>query len=41
MRTDQEKNNLKKITDFADKSLLIVDDDNEDSYFLHSNKVLS
>ena len=28
MRTIQEKKNLQKITDFADKSLLIVDDDN-------------
>ena len=28
MGTEQEKKNLKKITDFADKSLLIVDDDN-------------
>ena len=28
MRTEQENKNLKKITDFADKSLLIVDDDN-------------
>ena len=28
MRTEQEKTNLQKITDFADKSLLIVDDDN-------------
>ena len=27
MRTEQEKTNLQKITDFADKSLLIVDDD--------------
>ena len=28
MKTDQEKTNIKKITDYADKSLLIVDDDN-------------
>ena len=28
MRTEQEKMNIQKITDFADKSLLIVDDDN-------------
>jgi two-component system response regulator RegA len=28
MRTIQEKKNLQKISDFADKSLLIVDDDN-------------
>ena len=28
MRTIQEKTNSRKITDFADKSLLIVDDDN-------------
>ena len=28
MRAQQEKTNLQKITDFADKSLLIVDDDN-------------
>ena len=28
MRTEQEKMNTQKITDFADKSLLIVDDDN-------------
>ena len=28
MRTEQEKANLQKISDFADKSLLIVDDDN-------------
>ena len=28
MRTEQEKNNMQKIADFADKSLLIVDDDN-------------
>jgi len=28
MRTDPEKRKLQKITDFADKSLLIVDDDN-------------
>jgi len=28
MRTEQEKTNLQKISDFADKSLLIVDDDN-------------
>ena len=28
MRTEQEKKNLQKINDFADKSLLIVDDDN-------------
>ena len=28
MRTEQEKINHQKITDFADKSLLIVDDDN-------------
>ena len=28
MRTEQEKINTQKITDFADKSLLIVDDDN-------------
>ena len=27
MRTEQEKTNLQKIADFADKSLLIVDDD--------------
>ena len=27
MRTEQEKKNLQKISDFADKSLLIVDDD--------------
>ena len=27
MRTDPEKIKLQKITDFADKSLLIVDDD--------------
>ena len=27
MRTEQEKNNTQKVTDFADKSLLIVDDD--------------
>jgi two-component system response regulator RegA len=27
MRTDQEKKNIQKIADFADKSLLIVDDD--------------
>ena len=28
MKTEQEKTNLQKISDFADKSLLIVDDDN-------------
>tara|TARA_B100000029_G_scaffold769_1_gene937 strand:+ start:989 stop:1561 length:573 start_codon:yes stop_codon:yes gene_type:complete len=28
MRTEQDKNKLQKIGDFADKSLLIVDDDN-------------
>ena len=28
MRTEQEKTNTQKITDFADKTLLIVDDDN-------------
>ena len=28
MKTEQEKTNTQKITDFADKSLLIVDDDN-------------
>ena len=28
MRMEREKINLQKITDFADKSLLIVDDDN-------------
>ena len=28
MRTEQEGKKLNKITDFADKSLLIVDDDN-------------
>ena len=28
MRTQQEKTKLHKIADFADKSLLIVDDDN-------------
>jgi len=28
MREEQEKTNLQKISDFADKSLLIVDDDN-------------
>ena len=28
MRTEQEKNNIQKIADLADKSLLIVDDDN-------------
>jgi two-component system response regulator RegA len=28
MKIAQEKNNIQKITDFADKSLLIVDDDN-------------
>jgi len=28
MRTEQEKRSVQKITDFADKSLLIVDDDN-------------
>ena len=28
MRTEPEKTNTRKITDFADKSLLIVDDDN-------------
>ena len=28
MRTEQEKKNTQKITDFTDKSLLIVDDDN-------------
>ena len=28
MRTDQERKKLHKISDFADKSLLIVDDDN-------------
>ena len=28
MRTEQEKINIQKIADFADKSLLIVDDDN-------------
>ena len=28
MKTEQEKNSIKKIADFADKSLLIVDDDN-------------
>ena len=28
MRTEQDKTNLQKIADFADKSLLIVDDDN-------------
>ena len=27
MRTEQEKTNTQKIADFADKSLLIVDDD--------------
>jgi two-component system response regulator RegA len=28
MRTEREKTNIQKIADFADKSLLIVDDDN-------------
>ena len=28
MKTEEEKKNIQKITDFADKSLLIVDDDN-------------
>ena len=28
MRTEQEKINTQKIADFADKTLLIVDDDN-------------
>ena len=28
MRTEQEKRNTQKITDFVDKTLLIVDDDN-------------
>ena len=28
MRTEQERKKLQKISDFADKSLLIVDDDN-------------
>ena len=28
MRTEQDKTNIQKIADFADKSLLIVDDDN-------------
>ena len=28
MRTEHEKTNTQKISDFADKSLLIVDDDN-------------
>ena len=28
MRTEQEKTNTQKIADFADKTLLIVDDDN-------------
>ena len=28
MRTEQEKTKTQKITDFTDKSLLIVDDDN-------------
>ena len=28
MRTEQEKINTQKITDFVDKTLLIVDDDN-------------
>ena len=28
MKTEQDKTNLQKISDFADKSLLIVDDDN-------------
>ena len=28
MKTEQEKTNTQKITDFADKTLLIVDDDN-------------
>ena len=28
MRTEQEKTNIQKIANFADKSLLIVDDDN-------------
>ena len=28
MRSDLQKINIQKITDFADKSLLIVDDDN-------------
>jgi len=28
MKTEQEKKNIQKITDFVDKSLLIVDDDN-------------
>jgi len=28
MRTEQEKTNIQKVADFADKSLLIVDDDN-------------
>ena len=27
MRAEQNKTNIKKIADFADKSLLIVDDD--------------
>ena len=27
MRTEQDKTNIQKIADFADKSLLIVDDD--------------
>jgi len=28
MRTEEEEKNIKKVADFADKSLLIVDDDN-------------
>ena len=28
MRTEQEETNTQKVADFADKSLLIVDDDN-------------
>ena len=28
MRTEQEKTDTQKIADFADKTLLIVDDDN-------------
>ena len=31
MRTEQEKTNLQKISDFADKSLLIVDDEDRKS----------
>ena len=42
MRTEQEKTNRQKITDFADKSLLIVDDDKRlrellESYLVEKN----